>query len=72
MMVLKMKHEEIRQDGDIVSIRKKLTKVQCAFDDGHPGINDLGLALQQVDSLERLQQILQQLPQKVALHPAAT
>ncbi len=50
----------------------KLTKVQDAFDDGHPGINDLGLALQQIDCLEGLQQILQQLPQKVALHPVIT
>jgi len=50
----------------------KPTKVQGTFDDGHPCINDLGLALQQIDSLEGLQQILQQLPQKITLHPAVT
>jgi len=66
MMILKMSHE------NIVSRCKKLTKVQGAFDDGHPGINDLGLAPQQIDGLESLQQILQQLPQKITLHPEVT
>ena len=47
-----------------------LTKVQCALDDGHPGVNDLGLALQQVDSLEGVQQVFQQLTQELTLWPA--
>lgn len=47
-----------------------LTKVQCALDDGHPSVNDLGLALQQVDSLEGVQQVFQQLAQELTLWPA--